>query len=146
MLTKVKERAKPVTYLQIRTALQAYELMYGSGMPDNIAIRSLRDAINVYASEVFNGKEVPVSIAARGLPKSELKLEHETSRTELARIFIRASRDGILNEDYTRGLMLKYWRIAHITNEEDKRLTALGLRSELTEIAGSRWAKADIRF
>jgi hypothetical protein len=146
MIKYVKKRTKPVTYSHMLTTLYAYELMHNVGMPENIAIRSLRDALNVYASEVHNGKEVLVSVAARGLPKSEVILEHGTPRTELTRMFIKAWQNNTLTEEIARNLMKKHWDIAHVTRAENQRLTDMGLRSKMMNSPMDRWNAAGIQF
>ena len=82
-----------------------------------------------------------VSVAARGLPKSQTILEHGTPRTELTRLFLKAHHAGELTEELARNLMLKHWDIVHITREEDLRLNSLGLRSKLMEVPsiGGSW-------
>jgi hypothetical protein len=148
MLRKVKKRRadKAVTYAHILAACEAYEIMHDSGVPENLAIRSLRDMVNVFASEVHHGKEVMVSVAARGLPKSMVRLEHGTPRTELTRLFIVKWRAGELTADAARTLIQNHWDIAHITIEEDLRLNSLGLRSKLMESPLDRWKMAGIEF
>ena len=73
MLRKVKKRreGKAVTYAHIVAGCRAFDIMHDAGLPENLGLRSLRDMINVYASEVHHGREVMVSVAARGLPKSQ---------------------------------------------------------------------------
>jgi hypothetical protein len=148
MLRKVKKRreGKAVTYAHIIAGCKAYDIMHDSGVPENLAIRSLRDMVNVYASEVHHGREVLVSVAGRGLPKSELILEHGTPRTELTRLFLKAHHEGSLTEAAAQNLMLKHWDIVHITREEDLRLNSLGLRSKLMESPLDRWKMAGIEF
>lgn len=102
--------------------------------------------INVYASEVHHGREVLVSVAARGKPKSGIILEHGTPRTELTRLFLKAYHAGELTEELARDLMLKLWDVVHITREEDLRLNSLGLRSKLMESPLDRWKMAGIEF
>ena len=96
MLRKVNTRreGKAVTYAHIIAGCKAFDIMHDAGLPENLAIRSLRDMINVYASEVHHGREVMVSVAARGLSKSQIILEHGTPRTELTRLFLKAYHAG----------------------------------------------------
>ena len=72
MLRKVKKRreGKAVTYAHILAGCKAFDIMHDAGLPENLAIRSLRDMINVYASEVHHGREVVFSAAARGFRKA----------------------------------------------------------------------------
>jgi hypothetical protein len=148
MLRKVKKRreGKAVTYAHIIAGCKAFDIMHDAGWPENLAIRSLRDMINVYASEVHHGREVMVSVAARGLSKSQIILEHGTPRTELTRLFLKAYHAGELTEELAQNLMLKHWDIVHITREEDLRLNSLGLRSKLMESPLDRWKMAGIEF
>jgi hypothetical protein len=103
MLRKVNKRreGKAVTYAHIIAGCKAFDIMHDAGLPENLAIRSLRDMINVYASEVHHGREVMVSVAARGLSKSQIILEHGTPRTELTRLFLKA---------YHAGELMRTWR------------------------------------
>ncbi len=148
MLRKVKKRreGKAVTYAHILAGCKAFDIMIDSGLPENLATRSLRDMINVYASEVHHGREVLVSVAARRKPKSGIILEHGLPRTELTRLFIKAYHAGELTEELARDLMLKLWDVVHITREEDLRLNSLGLRSKLMESPLDRWKMAGIEF
>jgi hypothetical protein len=148
VLRKVKKRreGKAVTYAHIIAGCKAFDIMHDAGVPENLAIRSLRDMINVYASEVHHGREVVFSAAARGLPKSQLILEHGTPRTELTRLFLKAYHADELTDDLARNLMLKHWDIVHISREEDLRLNSVGLRSKLMESPLDRWKMAGIEF
>jgi hypothetical protein len=122
--------------------------MNRAGIPENLSIRSLVAVINVYASEIHHGKTVAVSRAAQQAigRRGATVLEHGTPRYEFTRLFAKAHRENRLSEDLAKGLIQKYWVVAHVTKEEDQRLRDLGLRSKMMDTPFDRWSAAGFVF
>ena len=86
------------------------------------------------------------ALAAREAnPKAKVIREHGTPMSAFTKIgYDRYLRDG-LTKDVLDDLIAKYYRLAVITDEEDRRLKKLA-RSRMYDTAEARWAAAGIVF
>lgn len=129
-------------------------------MTENLAIRTLELLADLYAkthsggkASVYHVKEVPTeqwSLAAiragkrkrNAPPGSYLRVEHGTPRRDFARRVLALYKKRRLTEQTMRSLVRRYWKLAVITHEEDRRLK----RRDKFASPTRRWAAAGIRF
>jgi len=150
---------KPTTQ-QLELACKHVDEMQKAGMTLNHAIRLLELLTDMYAKTGQEGKakvwhvgDVPQnqwSIAARKLRKlkprvkagSILRVEHGTPRRQFAKKILELYRKKrkITPRDI-KSIIKKYWKMAVITHEEDRRITRQEFRTPQ-----ARWAFYRIRF
>jgi hypothetical protein len=140
----VKHRIE-ITYEQLMLTLKNYHELLDAGLSRNWCGRTLYMVIDIYASQSVRGLPIPVSKAARGLPKSQCRYEHGTPMSAIITMFIEDYKKGILTKESSLETA-KLWRVAHITLEEDKRLNASGLRSKAMNLPHERWSQVGIEF
>ena len=132
--------------------------MMVAGVTENHAIRLLELFADVYAKLMNGGSAVPHSVsqvplwsvAARRWRQSNpaakpgiyLRVEHGTPRRGFARKVLELYRRRKLNKKTMDRLVNRYWKLAVITVDEDRRLK----RSMLFETPEARWQAAKIRF
>ena len=132
--------------------------LLAAGFTENIAIRLLELCTNGYAKALIMGISGPDhadqfslwSRAARSAKKSKprlkygqyLRIEHGTPRRQFARLVLLAFRHQKLTKSWMDKHCKTKWRVAVVTQEEDRRL----VRSKLYKSPQARWKAANIKF
>lgn len=159
MKTKISKNQPTIKQLQV--ACRHVDELMAVNVTENHAIRTLELFTDVYAKLLNGGSATPHhvdqvklwSIAARKWrrlhPKTKpgryLRVEHGTPRRGFARKVLEIYRRGTLSRKTMDKLVRKYWKLAVITSNEDKRLNKLA-RSKMYKTPEDRWLAAGIRF
>jgi hypothetical protein len=160
MIRKIKSRnAISISHLDI--ACRHAEELIEAGITENLAIRTLELFTDVYAKLHNGGSATPHhvdhvelwSVEAMKLrkmtpdakPRDHFRVEHGTPRRAFARMTMDLYRHGRLNEKGMNQLVKRYWKLAVITLEEDRRLNKVA-RSKVFKTPEERWAAAGIEF
>lgn len=148
------------TIRQLQLACRHINEQIAAGMSLNHAIRLLELIADVYAmthedgkANVWHPKRVPSdrwSIAARREHRAKpnvptgtyLRVEHGTPRRQFAGFVRELHKRRRLNAPNMARLIKRYWKMAVITHEEDRRLKRRNKFKNPVE----RWAEARIRF
>jgi hypothetical protein len=138
--------------------------MLKADITENFAIRLLEHFADSYARQLVGGSGVTSPLHVRHVklwsldakrmkakypdkrPMEFLRVEHGTPRRGFARRVLRLYYEKKLTAGNINELVKRYWKLAVITLEEDRRLNAMGLRSEIYASPNTRWAKAKIMF
>jgi hypothetical protein len=134
--------------------------MRSAGITENFAIRMLEQFANNYAKfRVLNhcspdhvdqfthwSKAARKAKAAnpKGAPGTYLRVEHGTPRRDFARDVLEAYKAGKLTEQWMEKHCNQKWKIAVITQEEDRRLNKFKGQKFISP--DQRWAAAKIEF
>jgi hypothetical protein len=147
------------TIAQLKIACRHINELEKARMTENLAIRLLELVADMYAKtrtggtpSVHHVRQIPIeqwSLAALRAKKNNpnakagtyLRVEHGTPRRDFARMVRNLYRRRHLNERTMANLIKKYWKLAVITHEEDRRLTRRRFKTPQ-----QRWASARIRF
>ena len=135
--------------------------MKKAGVTENHAIRLLELFADVYAKLMNGGSASPHSVSQVSLrsiaarrwlqnnpkakPGSYLRVEHGTPRRGFAKKVLNLYRRKKLNKKRMNMLVNKYWKLAVITIDEDRRLNKIA-RSSIFKTPEARWQMARIRF
>lgn len=148
---------------QLQIACRHVLELMAAGLTENMSIRTLELLADVHAKRFCGGSATPhhvdqvepvdwslAALAVRGenphgLPKDLFRVEHGTPRRAFARMVLRLHKDGDLSEASTGKLVKKYWRLAVITIDEDRRLNRIA-RSTPFDDPMQRWTAAGIKF
>lgn len=159
MTERKSKNALTVEHLEI--ACRHVKEMMTAGVTENLAIRTLETFTDIYAKRVNGGKpnrhrpedvelwsKKAMKICKKPLTpeiRRQLRVEHGTPRRALARLVLELYTKKKLNEKSLNRLAKKYWKLAVITIEEDRRLSKIA-RSTLYRTPEERWAAARIVF
>jgi hypothetical protein len=102
-----------ISYEQLMMTLKTYNELIDSGLPHNWCGPTLHMVVDVYASQAIAGMSIPVSKAARGLPKSQCRYEHGTPLGIIIKMYREAYKANILTKEMSLEIG-KYWQVAHI--------------------------------
>ena len=160
----MKERRKSknaLTVAHLEIACRHVKEMMAAGVTENLAIRTLETFTDIYAKRLNGGtsnrhrpKDVELwSKEAKKIRRKHslteygrlLRVEHGTPRRALARLILSLYTEEKLNERSVNRLAKKYWKLAVITIEEDRRLSKIA-RSKMYPTPEERWTAADILF
>lgn len=146
---------------QLNLACRHVGEMMTAGVTENLAIRTLELFADVYAKLLMGGSPTPHhvsqvelwSVKAKhlrkkkpdGKPKDLFRVEHGTPRREFARKVLTLYQNDRLNEKFMQKLVHRYWKLAVITLEEDRRLNRVA-RSRMFVTPEKRWSAAGIKF
>lgn len=152
-----KSKNQP-TIKQLHVACRHVGEMGKEGITTNHAIRILELLTDVYAKLLKGGSASPHSaeqvelwsVAARKFKYSKpygnnVRVEHGTPRRAFAVKVLGLYRKGKLNKHEMDNLVKKYWKLAVITIEEDRKLGKIA-RSKMYQTPELRWKAAGIRF
>ena len=146
------------TIKQLCMACRHIDEMIAEGVTMNHAIRLLELFTDVYAKLFTGGSASPHSakqvklwsLAAKKF-KSKVsfgkyvRVEHGTPRRAFAHMVLKLYRKQKLNKREMDKLVKKYWKLAVITIEEDRRLGKIA-RSKMYKTPEQRWRAAGIHF
>ena len=140
-------------------ACRHVEEMKKEGVTENHAIRVLKLLADIYANLLKGGTASPYSagrvelwsLKARKFKNYKpygkyVRVEHGTPSTTFARMVLQLYKDNKLNQKEIDNLVNRYWKIAVITLNEDKRLNEIGARSKMFKTPELRWEEAGILF
>lgn len=135
-----------------------FDELIAVGVPINHAIRLLELRTDVYANlstggrpGVYNTRLIKLwSLSARKYKSKKplgkyVRVEHGTPRRALARMVLDLYRKHKLSKPELDKLVKKYWKLAVITLEEDRKLNKI-TRSTMYTKPELRWGAAGIRF
>jgi hypothetical protein len=150
-----------VSLNQIQIACRHYQEMRAANVTENLAIRTLELFVDVYAKVHSGGTPAPHHVSqvrqwstkARELkkrkphakPKDHFRVEHGTPKRELARLVFDLHQEKKLNSQNLNKLIKRYWKLAVITLDEDRRLNNIA-RKKMYNSPDDRWAAAKILF
>ena len=150
-----------VTLNQIEIACRHVGEMREADVTENLAIRTLELFVDVYAKVYHDGTPAPHHVSqvclwstkARELrmrkphakPKDHFRVEHGTPKRELARLVFDLHQKKKLNNQNLNKLVKRYWKLAVITLDEDRRLNNIA-RKKMHNSPEERWAAAEILF
>ncbi len=150
-----------ITIDQLALACRHLEEMTASGVTMNMAIRTLELFADVYAKVHMGGSATPHhvdqvelwSIHAKRLryrmpdakPRDYFRVEHGTPRRSFALKVLELYKKDKLSAKSMNKLVGRYWKLAVITLDEDRRLNKL-TRSKTFETPEQRWAAAVVKF
>jgi hypothetical protein len=150
-----------ITIDQLKLACRHVHELMAAGVTENLAIRTLELFADVYAkfrvvgnTSPHNVKHVPLwSIKAKGLrsaipdakPRDHFRVEHGTPRRNFARKVLDAYRAEKLDVEMMDALVVREYRLAVITVEEDTLLNKMA-RSKVSSTPEERWKAAGIEF
>lgn len=150
-----------ITLDQIKLACRHVDEMKSAGISENLAIRTLELFCDVYAKIYTGGSATPHhvnqvslwSVEAKKIrdknpnakPKDYFRVEHGAPKRSFARKVMILYQDNSLSSATLNELVIKHWRLAVITLEEDQRLNKIA-RSEMFDTPEERWAAAGILF
>lgn len=150
-----------ITVQQVRLACQHFQEMIEVGISENYAIRTLEHFIDVYAKLLTGGSATPHHAKQVNLwslealkilkqnpdakPKDCFRVEHGTPRRQFARLVLKSYSNEQFNKENLDDLVNRYWKLAVISLEEDKRLNKIA-RSKMFDTPEERWAAANIKF
>jgi hypothetical protein len=159
MRETIESKNKP-TIKHLKIACRHIDELMDAGVSENHAIRTLELLADVYGQTHLGGvpavhhiNRVPVnqwSLAARRARKKKprakpgtfLRVEHGTPRRTLARKIRELYKRRKLTAPEMAKLINKYWKLAVLTHEEDRRLR----RTKDFVSPQRRWAEAKISF
>ena len=78
-------------------------------------------------------------------PRNHFRVEHGTPRRHFARLVLELYEQQELTQERLNALVGRYWKLAVISLEEDKRLNKIA-RSKMYDTPEERWAAASIEF
>lgn len=146
------------TIKQIQLVCRHYDELIAVGVPENHAIRLLELMTDVYANLLTGGRPGVYSagliklwsLAARKYKFKKpfgkyVRVEHGTPRRILARMVLDLYHKHKLSKPELDKIVKKYWKLAVITLEEDRRLNKIA-RSTMYKKPELRWRAAGIRF
>ena len=167
MLSTTYEQASPymskntITVPQIELACRHVQEMISAGVTENLAIRILEHFVDVYAKLLTGGSATPHHVDQVGLwsvealkireeypnakPRNHFRVEHGTPRRHFARLVLELYEQQELTQERLNALVGRYWKLAVISLEEDKRLNKIA-RSKMYDTPEERWAAASIEF
>jgi hypothetical protein len=135
--------------------------MREGGVTMNLAIRTLELYADMYAKMYKGGSATPhhvdqvtlCSVEARRIrrrtpdakPRDYFRVEHGTPRRAFALMVLDLFRKERLSSKTMAKLVMRYWKLAVITLEEDARLNKVA-RSKLFKTPEERWEAAGIKF
>lgn len=150
-----------ITVQQIELACRHVQEMMDAGITENFAIRTLELFTDVYAKLFTGGSATPHHIDQFDLwsiealrirkqypeakPKDHFRVEHGTPRRHFARLVLELYTRKELTQEHLNALVERYWKLAVISLEEDKRLNKIA-RSKMFDTPEERWAAAGIEF
>ena len=127
-----------ITINQLNLACRQAVELRDAAVSENLAIRTIELFSDVYAKLLCGGSATPHhvdevklwSIAALALrkqlpnakPRDHLRVEHGTPKRAFARMTLELHLKQSLDETSMGQLVAKYWKLAVITIEEDRRL------------------------
>jgi hypothetical protein len=143
----------------LKIACRHVRELRAAGVTENLAIRSLEQFADFYAKMHGGGSATPHhvrqvprqqwSVAAREEykrnPLARLRVEHGTPRRAFAKKVMDLFDNDNLTEDAMATLVKRFWKLAAITIEEDRRLNKVA-RSKATDSPDERWKEAGISF
>jgi len=157
----IKKSKNEVTINHLKLACRHYKEMRSAGITKNLSVRILELLTDIYAKLYMGGNASPHHVsqvelwskAARKIkkllpkakPKDYFRVEHGTPRREFSCMVLQLYRENKLNKKTMDHLVKKYWKLAVITLEEDKKLNKIA-RSKMFDAPEKRWAKAGIKF
>ena len=158
---KLRKSKNNVQIKHLRLACRHVEEMTKENITKNHAIRILELFTDVYAKLYMGGSATPHHISqvklwskeARKLqnrypkakPQNHFRVEHGTPRREFASMVLNLYKENKLNEKTINALVNRYWKLAVITLQEDKRLNRIA-RSKMFNTPEERWSEAGIKF
>ena len=135
--------------------------MQKSGLTENMSVRTLELFTDLYAKMLKGGTATPHHVTQVSLwsvealkiwdenphlkPRNHLRVEHGTPRRHFARMVMKLYTDKQLNKTSLDQLVMRYWKLAVISLEEDRRLNKIA-RTVMYETPEERWAAANIMF
>lgn len=148
-----------ITIEQLDLACRQFEEMLSVGVTENFAIRQLELFANSYAKFRVVGNVSPDQVdhyrlwseAALALAESNpncrkeglLRVEHGTPRRQFARTIYQRWKSAEISEEWLDETLQKFWKVAVITVEEDRRLNKTA-RSKLFDSPFDRWRSSGI--
>jgi len=157
----IKKSKNEVTIDHLKLSCRHIREMINEGITENHSIRILELLTDVYAKLHMGGTASPHHVsqvklwskAARKIkklnpkakPQDYFRVEHGTPRREFSRMVLQLYIENKLNKKIMNHLVKKYWKLAVITLEEDKKLNKIA-RSKMFDTPEKRWANADIKF
>lgn len=157
----IKKSKNEVAINHLKLACRHVKEMMNEGITENHAIRILELLTDVYAKLYMGGNASPHHVSqvklwskaakeikklhSKAKPQNYFRVEHGTPRREFSRMVLRFYMEKKLNKKTMDHLSKKYWKLAVITLEEDKKLNKIA-RSKMFDTPEKRWAKAGIKF
>jgi hypothetical protein len=156
-----KSSKNALTIEQLSLACRHVVEMREEGVTMNLAIRTLELFADVYAKMYMGGSATPHhvdhvalwSVKASGIrrgipdakPREYFRVEHGTPRRGFALMVLGLYQQEKLNSKTMAKLVKRYWKLAVITLEEDKRLNKIA-KSKTFKTPDERWEAAGIKF
>ena len=160
-MTNPIQSKNAITVEQLILACRHVEEMQNIGVSENLAIRTLELFADFYAKLLMGGSPTPHHVAQVNLwskeakkklkavpdavPRDCFRVEHGTPRREFARMVMELYQKDNLSERSMKRLVTRYWKLAVITLEEDRKLNKVA-RSKKFDTPEERWAEAKIKF
>jgi hypothetical protein len=158
---KVIMSKNAITVEQLKLECRHVKEMVEAQVTENLAIRTLELFADVWAKLHMGGSATPHHVdqvklwsvealkvrasVAHAPPKDHLRVEHGTPRRQFARLVLALYDQGRLTDANMALLVERYWKLAVITLEEDKRLNSI-CRSRMFDTPEERWQTANIHF
>ena len=147
------------TASQVELTCQYTKALQDSGESENAYIRALEAHVDGYAHGFHKDRVPPgpydqrridhwsaaATLAHARDPNVKLRKEHGTPRRELSRLVYKLWLNSEFSEAALSELVARYWKMAVITLDEDRRLNKIA-RSTMYETPNARWAAAGIEF
>ncbi len=146
------------TIKQLNLACRHIDEMVADGVTMNHAVRLLELFSDVYANLLNGGSATPYSakqislwsVAAKKVKSAKkfgdhVRVEHGTPMRAFALMVLDLYRKNKLSKREMDRLVRRYWKLAVITLEEDRRLSKIA-RSKMYETPDLRWKAAGIEF
>jgi hypothetical protein len=150
-----------ITIEQLQLACRHFEEMIDAGVTENLAIRTLELFADLYAKLRKGGSASPHHVDQVKLwsiealkvshakpqvkPKDYFRVEHGTPKRAFSRMVMRLFSEDRLDKQRLNLLVNRYWKLAVITVEEDKKLNKIA-RAKAYKTPEERWAAAGILF
>ncbi len=154
---KIMSKNQP-TIKQLLIMCRHIDEMIAEGVTMNHAIRLLELSTDVYAKLLTGGSASPHSakqvklwsLAAEKFKSKAsfgkyVRVEHGTPRRAFAHMILKLYHKQKLNKREMDKLVKKYWKLAVITLEEDRKLNKIA-RSKIYKTPELRWKAAGIHF
>ena len=162
-MNEKKASKNKITIPHLLLACRHVQEMLDAGITYNFAIRTLEHWADWYSNhykstrgkfQVYSVRNIDLwSKAAlrdkkkhpKKRPLEYLRVEHGTPRRAFAGMVLKLFKSKRLNENSVNRLADRYWQLAVITLEEDRRLNKMA-RSKAYPSPAKRWAAAGIMF
>ena len=157
----IKKSKNEVTINHLKLSCSHVREMMNEGITENHSIRILELLTDVYAKLYMGGNAAPHHVSqvklwskaakeikkvhSKAKPQDYFRVEHGTPRREFSRMVLRLYMENKLNKKTMNHLVKKYWKLAVITLEEDKKLNKIA-RSKMFDTPEIRWRRAGIKF